>query len=193
MSCTGEKLPCLPGQGNKRGCIFFPLCHANQVKGFGASPSHELSGAASPQAGMSQAWLPLSQCQGGSEHRPAGTCPSAVPRQTQRPDGAACQGVGWSWKPVLLLGLLHLQGGVCACRLWLRGLEGISGPQPELPVTMPGHALAPSWRHLSSAKPRFQRLTPKKSEKAHQRNNKYHQRKGLSVFPNIKANTKVNS
>lgn len=109
--------------------------------------------------------------------------------QTQRPGRAAWESMGWSGgSQTFSWGFSWLHGGVCTPTLWPGGgggLEGISGAQPELPAVMPGNVLSPSWRSLLASfnktqipktNPTFQKRTRKKSEKAPQRKNKYHQR-----------------
>lgn len=77
----------------------------------------------------------------------------------------------------------------------LRSLEGMSGIQPGLPSVSQGQVLSISKLEESASflqlnpipntDTRFQKPTPKKSEKALQRNNKYHQRKDHLILTNI--------
>lgn len=129
-----------------------------------------------------------------------GTCQPSVSRQTQRPSQAAWEGEAWSggsqpssWGP---RGCMGVSVHICCD---LGSLEGMSGVQPGLPSALgpvsQGQVLSISKLEESASflqqnpipntDTRFQKPTQKNSEKAPQRNNKYHQRKDRLILTNI--------
>lgn len=128
-------------------------------------------------------------------HTSPGTCWPGAQAQGQpavlRPKDVTKQLGRWRlvWrKPALPLGVSLLHGGVCAYACWLGGLKDISGAPLGIPSdARPGPVPTLAEYALFNS---TQIPTPKKTEKGPQRNNKYHQRNRLSMFPNVQQTQK---